>query len=113
VMWSDLDSKQEMEKLSEATFSVRSLSRLCNENQLPVRAEDFQPDGWSGHFQLRLTSSRSQRKGNTVPGGITGPPCSWRIWTRRRGPQDFLSLEYDAVNDDEFHWLRTREEARS
>jgi hypothetical protein len=24
-------------------------------------------------------SRRRRRKGNPVPGGITGPPCSWRI----------------------------------
>jgi hypothetical protein len=31
-------------------------------------------------------SRRKQRKGKTVPGGITRPPCSWRIQIRGRDP---------------------------
>jgi hypothetical protein len=31
------------------------------------------------YFHRIPASSRSQRKGKPMPGGITGPPCSWGI----------------------------------
>jgi hypothetical protein len=31
----------------------------------------------SNHLHRRRASRKRRRKGNPVPGGITGPPCSW------------------------------------
>jgi hypothetical protein len=42
-------------------------------------------------------SRRRRRKGNPVPGGTTGPPCSWRIQIRGPGPPGSESLEFEKV----------------
>jgi hypothetical protein len=57
---------------------------------LLVRAEGLQagqslqiisiPCGGGVEYLLRsLARRRTRRKGNPVPGAITGPPCSWGI----------------------------------
>jgi hypothetical protein len=33
---------------------------------------------------------------NSVPGGITGPPCSWKIWIREPGPPGWGSLKWNS-----------------
>jgi hypothetical protein len=33
-----------------------------------------------------LASHKRRQKGNPVPGGITGPPCSWEIYIWGPGP---------------------------
>jgi hypothetical protein len=40
---------------------------------------------------------RRRRKGNPVPGSITGPPCSWEIQIREHGPPGWGSLESETV----------------
>jgi hypothetical protein len=50
--------------MMETVFSVGSATRLYNEDPESARS----PEGrWS------------RRKGNPVPVGLTGPPCSWGI----------------------------------
>jgi hypothetical protein len=55
--------KRTIELLLETVFSTRSVQR------------DYKKDNWSD----RSSASRRRRKGNPVPGGITGPLCSWKI----------------------------------
>jgi hypothetical protein len=42
-------------------------------------------------------SRRRRRKGNPVPGGVTGPPCSWGILIRGPNPPGWGGLESEAV----------------
>jgi hypothetical protein len=37
------------------------------------------------YLHCNPASRRRRRKGNPVPGGITGPPCSWGTWSSRLG----------------------------
>jgi hypothetical protein len=60
-------------------------------------------------------SRRKRRKGNPVPGGITGPPCSWRIYIRESGPPGWGILESETaeyVHESRgaliWEWLRWR-----
>jgi hypothetical protein len=38
-------------------------------------------------------SRKRRRKVNPMPGGISGPPCSWEIWIRGPGPPGWGSLK--------------------
>jgi hypothetical protein len=42
--------------------------------------------GWFECPHRSSANRRRRRKGNTVPGGITGPPCYWGIYIRGPGP---------------------------
>jgi hypothetical protein len=46
--------------------------RLINET--PTHGGEFE------YLHCSSVSHRRQQKGNPVPGGITGPPCSWGIY---------------------------------
>jgi hypothetical protein len=62
------------------------------------------------YFHRSPASRRKRRKGNPVPGGITGPSCSWGIWIREPGPPGSRSLESERVKRDrESRWTRTWE----
>jgi hypothetical protein len=62
------------------------------------------------HLHHIPTSRRRRRKGNPVPGGITGRPSSWGIKIRRPGPTGWGSLESETVKyGHEFRGTRTRE----
>jgi hypothetical protein len=60
-------------------------------------------------------SGKRRRKGNPVPGGITGPPCSWGISIQGPGPPCWGSLESETVKCGHesrgtltWQWLRWR-----
>jgi hypothetical protein len=60
----------------EMLVSVRSMSGLYHEFSgvfwgFPLRGGGFE------YLHRSLASRRRRRKGNAVPEGITGPPCSW------------------------------------
>jgi hypothetical protein len=40
---------------------------------------DLQVEGRLKYLHRSPASRKRRRKGNPVPGGITGPPCSWGI----------------------------------
>jgi hypothetical protein len=42
-------------------------------------------------------SRKRQQKGNPVPGGINGPPCSWGIWMRGPRLPGWGSLRWDST----------------
>jgi hypothetical protein len=63
-------------------FSVGSAPKLYNENLTRVE-----------YFHLSTASRRRRRKGNPVPGGIIGPPCSLRIYIQGPGLPGWASLE--------------------
>jgi hypothetical protein len=44
------------------------------------QADHTRRGGGFEYLHRSPASRRSWRKGNPVPGGITGPPCSWGIW---------------------------------
>jgi hypothetical protein len=55
------------------------------------------PCGGGLEYLHRCPASRKRRqKGNPVPGGIPGPPCSWGIWIRGPGPPGWGSLSWDS-----------------
>jgi hypothetical protein len=67
---------------------------------------------WRGLEYLHRSpdSRKRRRKGNPVPGGITGRPCSWGIQIREPGPQGSGSLRWDSkvwlrVLRDSHHWV--------
>jgi hypothetical protein len=43
------------------------------------------------------TSRRRQQKGDPVPGGITGSPCSWGTYIQGSGPPEWGSLDFETV----------------
>jgi hypothetical protein len=52
------------------------------------------PRGGGFEYLHHSPASRRRRgKGNPVPGGITGPPCSWGRQIRGPGPPGWGSLE--------------------
>jgi hypothetical protein len=56
------------------------------------------PCGGGVEYLHRIAASRRRRrKGNPVSGGMTGPPCFWRIWIRGPGPPGWGSLESETV----------------
>jgi hypothetical protein len=62
---------------------------------LTVGRNNFDFDFWGGLEYLHRSpvSRKRRRKGNTVPGGITGPPCSWGIKIRWPGSPGWGSLK--------------------
>jgi hypothetical protein len=54
-------------------------------------------EGGFEYLHRSPTSHRRRRKGNPVPGGISGPPCSWGISIRGPGPPGLGSLESETV----------------
>jgi hypothetical protein len=68
VLKSSLNGCREL--ISGTKFKASSVGELVNT-----------PCGGGGveYFHRSPASRRRPRKGNPVPGGITGPPCSWGI----------------------------------
>jgi hypothetical protein len=63
----------------------------------------------SEYLHRSPASRRRGRKGNPVPGGLTGPTYSWGIKIRVPGPPGWGSLEYETVKyGQESHGTRTR-----
>jgi hypothetical protein len=67
------------------------------------------------YLHLSPTSRKWRRKGNPVPGGTTGPPCSWGIYIRGPGRPGWDSLEFETVKyghesrgSRTWEWLRWR-----
>jgi hypothetical protein len=61
-------------------------------------------------FHRSPDSLRRGRKGNPVPGGITGPPCSWGIYIREPDPPGWGNLESETLKfGHESRGIRTRE----
>jgi hypothetical protein len=56
--------------IKETVFSMWSVKRLYHTSPLPGR-------GGFEYFYRSPASRRRRRKGNSVSGGIIGPPCSW------------------------------------
>jgi hypothetical protein len=52
----------------------------------------LQVEGGLQHLHHSPASRKRRCKGNLVPGGITGPPCSWEIYLRGPGPPGWGSL---------------------
>jgi hypothetical protein len=50
------------------------------------------------YLHLCPLSRRRRRKGNPVPGGITGPPCSGGIYIRGPGLPYWENLEFETEN---------------
>jgi hypothetical protein len=65
------DTHATIEELLEAVLSVRSVPKLYNQGQLPL--------GGFEYLHRSPASRRRRRKGNPVPGSITGTSCSWGI----------------------------------
>jgi hypothetical protein len=62
--------------IENAVFYMRSVPGLYEEDQMD--REDQVPCGGGVEYLHRSPASRRRRrKGNPVPGGITGPPCLW------------------------------------
>jgi hypothetical protein len=53
--------------------------------------------GVAEYLHRSPASLRRRRKGNPVPGGITGPPCSWGMYVWGPGPPGWRSLESQTV----------------
>jgi hypothetical protein len=51
----------------------------------------------SNYLQHRSASRKRRREGNSVPGGITGPPCPWGIEIRGPDPPGCWSLECETI----------------
>jgi hypothetical protein len=62
--------------IEEAVFSVMGAARLYNEDLTYLKLETSYGGGFE-YFHRSPASRKRRRKGNPVPGGITGPPCSW------------------------------------
>jgi hypothetical protein len=56
------------------------------------------------YFYRSPASRKRRRKGNPVPGGISGPPCSWGMWIREPGVSN-ETVEYGR----EFYGTRPRD----
>jgi hypothetical protein len=66
--------------------------------------------GGGFEYLHRSTASKRRRKGNSVPGGIPGPPCAWGIYIPGPGPPDWGSLEFETVKcGHESRGIRTKE----
>jgi hypothetical protein len=69
------DMHATIEVLLEMVLSTRSVQRSYKEDTWGNRVSD--PCGGGIKYLHRSPASRKRRrKGNPVPGGITGPPCS-------------------------------------
>jgi hypothetical protein len=64
-------------ELLEEAYFTQFIPRLHNENTPEVTGRLV----WEPFEYLHRSSvgRRRRQKGNTVPGVITGPPCSWGI----------------------------------
>jgi hypothetical protein len=68
------------------------------------------PIGGFKYLHRSPASRRRRRKGNPVPGGITGPLCSWERYILGHGPPGWGSLESETVKyGHESPGTRTRE----
>jgi hypothetical protein len=79
---------------------------------------EFPCGGGVQYLHRSPASRRRRRKGNPVPGGIIGLPCSWGIWIRGLGPPGWGSLEsgtvkcgHESRGTRTWEWLRWRKPA--
>jgi hypothetical protein len=75
------------EVLLDESFSLRSVSykrRVCE--SVSVSLYLFLCGGAIEYLHRSPSSRKRRRKGIPVPGGISGPPCSWGILIRGPGP---------------------------
>jgi hypothetical protein len=79
-----------------SAFSVLSVPRLYSRQQLRLRVS---PCGGGFEYLHRSSTSISRmlRKGNPVPGVITGPPCSCGIYTWGHGPPGWWNLDFEKI----------------
>jgi hypothetical protein len=63
----------------ETMFSTRSVQSDCKKNSLIVLCAAIPYGGGVEYLHRSPESRRRRRKEKPVPGGITGPPCSWGI----------------------------------
>jgi hypothetical protein len=74
---------------------VGSALGLYNDDLRP--AQMIPCGGGVQYLHRTLASRRRRRKGNPVPGGITGPPCSRGIQIRGPGTPGWGNLESETV----------------
>jgi hypothetical protein len=72
----------------------------------------LQVGGGLEYLHRSPASRKRRRKGNPVPEGLAGPPCSWGIWIREPGPPGWGSLSWDSkvwfrVLSDSDYWVIT------
>jgi hypothetical protein len=79
-------------------------------NIMTVQGQNTLCGGGFQYLHRSHESRRRRRKGNPVPGGITGPPYFWAVKIRGPGPPGWGSLEFETVNyGHESRGIRTRE----
>jgi hypothetical protein len=73
-----MNKHAKIEELLEAMFSLQSLLRLYSEDQWE-KLVIVPLGGGFEYLHCSPASHRRGQKGNPVPGGITGPLCTWGI----------------------------------
>jgi hypothetical protein len=87
--------------IKEETFSTRSVPWCHNLDQLVVEDSGVSRGAPASrrvqYLHRSPASRRRRRKGNPVPRGITGPPCSWWILIRGPGTPGWGAFESETV----------------
>jgi hypothetical protein len=87
-----------IEVLLETMFHIRSVQSCYQRREFRYGRRWWLPCGGGVEYLHRSPASRTKRrKGNPVPGGITGPPRSWAIKIRGPGPPGWESLKSERV----------------
>jgi hypothetical protein len=68
-----------IEGMLKRMFSVCSALELYNEDPRPAEVVSTPRGGEFEYLHRSLASRRRRRKGNPVPGVVTGLPCSWEL----------------------------------
>jgi hypothetical protein len=74
-------------------FCMRSVPRLYDGHE---RGQSLLHGGGFEYHHRSLASRKKRRKGNPLPGAITGSPCSWGIKIRGPDPPGSRSIESEA-----------------
>jgi hypothetical protein len=84
-------------------------AEAISEESKPTKSQT--PCGGGFEYLYRSHASRRrQTNGNSIPGGILGPPCHWGTQIRGPGPPGWGSLKSETVKcGHKSHGTRTRE----